>query len=133
MSDAERIQVDGRMDNLAAPKKIRSLAHDRRLASSHRTRDDQQRFRKRFVHNLQSFHAFPASAIRNPSKLTGRELFGGLTSLSNAREFMRLPDDLRLICGALRSPPARTTTGTAIHLIEPFIIERLIMKRRGAL
>lgn len=41
---------------------------------------------------------------------------------------MRLPDDLRLICGALRSPPTRTTTGTVIQLIEPFIIESLIIE-----
>jgi len=40
MSEAERIQVNCRMDNLALSKNVRSFAQDSRFAGSHRARDD---------------------------------------------------------------------------------------------
>jgi hypothetical protein len=46
MSEAEHIQVDCRVDNSALGKNIRRFAQDSCFAGSHRTRDDQQRFRK---------------------------------------------------------------------------------------
>jgi len=46
VSKAERIQVDCRMDDLTLGKNIRRFAQNGCLASSYRTRDDQQRVRK---------------------------------------------------------------------------------------
>ena len=65
MSETERIQVDCRMDNLALGKKIRRFAPDSCFARSHRTRNDQQRFR-RPSNDLLSFifSCFPPPARR---------------------------------------------------------------------
>ena len=46
MREAERIQVDCRMDNLALGKNIRRFGQDSCFAGSHRARNDQQRRRK---------------------------------------------------------------------------------------
>ena len=49
MSKAKRIQINSRMDNLALSKNIRRFAQDSCFAGPHRTRNDQQRFRKHSI------------------------------------------------------------------------------------
>jgi len=49
MSKPERLQVDRRVGHVAQSKDIRRFGQNGCLACPHRARNDQQRFRNRFV------------------------------------------------------------------------------------
>lgn len=62
MGKAQRIQVDRRMGDLSQGKDVRRFTEDACLACPHRTRNDQQRFRKA-SNAVQSFHDFRTDAM----------------------------------------------------------------------